>query len=296
MVGAISRTFSAGIHRRVHADDALGDVAQRQEADALVFLSLREQRQRGAGGVDQRAVTVHGALGLAGGARGVDQDGQVVGTPGRPQALEQAGMRAIVHRAGGAQVLQARHHRVGEVGEALHVEHDDPGQQRQVRAHLERLVELLVVLDEEHARLRVGTQVCHLLGRVGGVDAVGHAAGALHREVDEHPFDDRAGEDGGALPRLESERREPHGDLAHRGAGLVPGPAAPDAEHLLAQPDALAPLRHRVPEHLRHRVARHDDPLVRRRRLEIPEVAHDGSFTSTSSSSSSGARRARRLP
>ena len=55
-VGAISRTFSgtvsgfstklstrAGEKRRVDADDALGDVAERQEAHALVVRVLRER-------------------------------------------------------------------------------------------------------------------------------------------------------------------------------------------------------------------------------------------------------------
>jgi hypothetical protein len=63
-----------------------------------------------------------------------------------------------------AQRVEADHLRIVEVAQAFHVEDDDLPQQRQALAHLQRLVELLLVLDEQHRRARVLAQVVDLAG------------------------------------------------------------------------------------------------------------------------------------
>ena len=83
--------FGAGIERKVLSAHALGNVAQGQEAHAFIALVLRHQGVEAARGVDQSAVAVHGSLGLAGGARGVDQNGKVLGL---------AVGRTLLHRVG----------------------------------------------------------------------------------------------------------------------------------------------------------------------------------------------------
>ena len=106
-------------------------MAQRQEAHAFVALVLRHDLVVAADRVDQPAVAVHRALGPAGGARGVDEDGQVVGLPAVAALVEQARMCGIVRAAELAQRIEAHHHRVMEARQALHVEHDDVLQLRQ---------------------------------------------------------------------------------------------------------------------------------------------------------------------
>ena len=68
-------------------------------------------------------VAVHATLGLAGGARGVDQDGQLFGLAGSAALREHVGVLLGMRTAQGLQLLQADDHRVVEVAQTLHVEH-----------------------------------------------------------------------------------------------------------------------------------------------------------------------------
>ena len=246
----------AGVEAEVGAGDALGDMAERQEADALVRLALRQDGGVAARGVEDVAVREHRALRLAGRAGGVDEDRQVVGPPRREPRLPQLGMRLMVLGAEATQLLEADHHRIAEAMQPVHVEHDDLAEVRQPRAHLERLVELLLVLDEEVDRARVGHQVFDLGGGVGRIDAGAHAARAEHAEVGVEPFAPRVREHRGGLARLEAEAHEAEADLARGLAELAPGRAAPDPELLLPQRDLVAAARDRVPEHERGRCRR----------------------------------------
>ena len=93
---------------------------------------------------------VHGPLGLAGGAGGVDQDGQVIG-PELGHALRQRlPVLDQVVAAQRTQLLQPDDHGVIEAAQALQVEDDDVPQLGQLFAHFQGLVELLVVLDKQH--------------------------------------------------------------------------------------------------------------------------------------------------
>jgi hypothetical protein len=202
---------------------------------------------------------VHRALGLASGARGVDQDRQVFGLAGLDALHQCIGVQRVEFAAQFAQLRQAENTGVVQLVQAFHVEHDDLAQHRQLLAHLERLVELLVVFDEQHRGARVLAQVVHLAGRIGGVDAIGDTAAAEHRQVGQHPLDHGVGQDRGRLLRLEAQAHEAAGDLAHGLGGLLPGPAAPDAELFLAHPHVGSALLDGVPEHRRDGVARHHE-------------------------------------
>jgi len=61
--------------------------------------------------------------------------------------------------------------------------------QRQAFAHRQGFVQLFFVLHEQHGGGRVAAQVLDLHFAVRGIDAVAHAASALHAKVGEHPFD-----------------------------------------------------------------------------------------------------------
>ena len=174
------------------------------------------------------------------------------------RCLPQLRMRPVVLGAEAPQLVEADHHRIAEAMQPVHVEHDDPAEVRQPRAHLERLVELLVVLDEEVDRARVGHQVFDLRGGVGRIDAGGHAARAEHAEVGVEPFAPRVREHRGGLARLEAEAHEAEPDFPRDLAELAPGGAAPDPELLLPQGDLVAAARDRVPEHEGEGVAGND--------------------------------------
>ena len=105
-------------------------------------------------GDEQVRVREHRALRPAGGAGGVDQHREIGGLAQRDAPLPFAGMRRVVFAPDHAQRVEADHLRIVEVAQAVHVEHDDLAQVRQPRAHLQRLVELLVVLDEQIDRAR----------------------------------------------------------------------------------------------------------------------------------------------
>jgi len=193
----------------------------------------------------------HGALRFPGRARGIDQDGQVV-LPARADALlPKAGVACGVIASERTQRVQAHDPRVLQVAQPLHVEHHDPLQARQPFAHLQHLVELLLVLDEHEPRVRVGEEILHLGRGVRRVDAVRHAAGAQYAEIHVEPFPIGIGLDRGDIARLEAECNQPHPDLAHDAAELFPSDALPDAELLLAQDHLRPALGHEVPEHLR---------------------------------------------
>jgi hypothetical protein len=288
--------LGAGVDAEILAADALGDVAQRQEAHALVAVGLRGDQVVATGRVDKAAVAVHRTLGQAGGARGVDEDRQVFGPARRHPRLQRVGVAGRMRAAQLAQRVQAHHARVLEIAQALHVEHDDLVQEGQAAAHRQHLVELLFVFDEQHPGVRIGAQVHHLDRRVGRIDAVRDAAGAEHREVGEHPFDDGVRQDRRAVVRLEAERDQAVADLADGLRRLGPAPAAPQAELLLAHEDGVAALGDGVEEHRRNRLAVDDDLARRLDVVEVPEIAHVGLVSARSSSFSSAARRARRLP
>jgi hypothetical protein len=159
--------LGAGVEREIGAAGALGDVAQRQEAHALVVFVLRRRAVEALHRGEQVGVREHRALGLAGGARGVDQDREIVGLARRDACLPfgigrrpaQPGEAFAAHFA---QALEADHLFVVQVAQALHVPDHDAAQERQARAHFQHLVELLVVLDENQHGIRIAGQVFDL--------------------------------------------------------------------------------------------------------------------------------------
>ena len=164
-------------------------------------------------------------------------------------------MRGVVVAADLAQRVEAHHLRVGKVAQSVHVEHEYLAQLWQPGAHLERLVELLVVLDEQVDRARIRAEILDLRGRVGRIDAVRHPAGAQDAHVGIEPFAVGVGQHRGAFARRKAERHQPHADLARVLAELAPGDALPDAEMLLPQADLRAPFGRAAPEHLRNGVS-----------------------------------------
>jgi hypothetical protein len=239
----------AGVDREVLAAEPLGDVAQRQEAHPLVALVLADDLVVAADRVDDAAVRMHRPLGLAGRARGVDEDRQVVGPAGGGALVELAGCvfaraRPSSRRASSESTCGSRKSRRPSVSKTTIF--SSAGRRS---AHRQDLVELLVVLDEDHPGARVGAQVLDLGGGVGRIDAVRDAARRQHGEVGQHPFDHRVGEDRGGVAGPQPEGEQAVADLATAAAGAGPGPLAPETELLLPHEDAVGAPGRRVPEH-----------------------------------------------
>ena len=155
---------------------------------------------------------------------------------------------------------QADHHGIGKAAQPLHVEDDDALQRRHLLAHLQHLVELLFVLDEDDARAAVAEHVGYLLGRVGGVDANRDAARGDDGEVGVEPLGAVLGQDAGPVRRRDALLDERQRNLPDLRAVFAPADGAPQAPLLAAHRDALAAQPHRLDKGRRHcrRRRRHD--------------------------------------
>ena len=95
---------------------------------------------------------MHRAFGPTGRPGRVDKDRQVLGPAGGHARIELARVGSSVRTTALPEVGEVDDSIVAEVAQAFGIEDDDELQQRQVTTHLERLVELLFILDE---RMRV---------------------------------------------------------------------------------------------------------------------------------------------
>ena len=238
---------------------------------------------------------MHGALGFAGGAGGVHQNGQVFGLAACSAQLNCPRVLEQIVPPDGAQGVQADDAGIIQVAQTLHVEHHDLAQSWQLGADLQRLVQLFIVLDEQHGGAGVFAEVAHLRGRVGRVNAVGNAPCRQHGQVGTDPLDHGVGQDGSAVALGKTQAQQAPCDFAHRVAGLGPGPASPQAQVFLPHPDLGAALGDTIPEQGGYGFTGQDDVVARLTRRGIPELSHSVSI-SRSSFSSSAALRARHLP
>ena len=249
-------------HRRPVVGVAAGDVRHRQEGDqhagavgAEPRLD-REQPERGGLGVADVPVGEHGGLGGAGGARGVDQRGQVVGAHLAPGLLEQAG-RGL--RLGPAEVEQARpadHARdrlpavlgagpVPDPGVGLGVDDDDLAELRQLAPDRLELVQVLPLHDRQR-RLAVARDVRALIGRDRGVDEHRDAPGVHHRVVADRRLGPVARPDDREIPGPQADRGQAEGGVAHLVIHLPVGQRSPLAVLQPLVRNHLRVLRHRL--------------------------------------------------
>jgi hypothetical protein len=134
-------------------------------------------------------------------------------------------------------------------------QHDGP-QTRQTIANRQELLELVVVLDNGHARLAVLGDVVALVGRQGGVDTGRKASRGHATEGGEEPLRPVEPEDGDTLAGLEAERHERPAYLEYRGLVLTPGRRMPAAIPLCAQGRSLTVHRGALGEDVEDRLTR----------------------------------------
>ena len=173
------------------------------------------------------------ALGFPGGARGVDQGGQLIGA----NRIDAIGHR---RRRVGEQLLTA----LFEVGESDHpvavtvtVDHHHVLHGGQFGAVSDELVNLLLIFGDDNSAAGVGDDEGHVLGMGGRVHRGGRSARRQDREVDDHPF--VAGARGQCYPLfgLDAQRDQACGEEFNPLSDLLPGDGGPAA--VLRVPERL---------------------------------------------------------
>ena len=149
---------------------------------------------------------------------------------------------------------QRQHHRIAEAAQALHVEHDDLLQGRAARAARQDLVELLLVLGEDHLGRGIVDQIFDLRRGIGRIDAGRDAAGAQDAHVGIDPFRHGVGDDRGDVAGPEAGGMQGEGDVLGYLQPLPPTGRLPDAELLFADRRPVAAGFHGLQKAPRDRV------------------------------------------
>ena len=222
------------------------------------------------------AVAQHRALGLAGGAGGVDHETGVVQPLAVQRLVQGSELGRLAPRAFGLDLgvghdaLTLRR-RIG--AQALGLHHDDAAQERQPVGHLQHLVGLLLVLAHHQLNIRVLQHVAHFLGRAGGVHAHRHRADRARSHLGQQPFHAVLGDDGDPSARAQTQGAQAQSHAAGPAPVFRPGHGLPDAEVLLPDGDGPRLAARLLAQHLRQRQGR---PRLRRSAGDIHVlVRHD---------------------
>ena len=195
------------------------DVVSRHQA-----IDLDPALRRG----DEGRVRLAHPLGLARGARGVQDDRHVLGAVAFHLGLPGAGVGAVPFGAQRHQLLGADEAGLLVVAQATWVVVNDVGDAGHRLAHLQQLVHLLLVLGEEELHLRVLDHEGHLGGHRVLVQRNGHATHALHSHHAHVQVRAVVADQGQVLPASEAQGQQAAGQLLHRLCSVFPGPGLPD--------------------------------------------------------------------
>jgi hypothetical protein len=189
---------------------------------------------------DERVVGLAHALGLAGRARGVEHDRNVVGAPVGKLILEKAGMLAVEFASDLEQAIEARDALV--IAHAARIVVIDVLERGDLRLRFEHLVDLLLILDDRVGDLGVLEHVDEF--RRGGVLIHRHRDAAERLGRGHRPVQSRSvvADDREMHAAPESLRGEAAGERADLGGDLRPGPGLPYAEILFAGRGTIAAL------------------------------------------------------
>ena len=188
------------------------------------------------GGGEMLAVRDQRALGMTGGARRIDDEGGIVRIepvrlllqPGEIGLLDRGEQRVVASKLG---------MRVGEHRGI--VEHDDPLQSVQTVGKRQDLVDVFLVLRDEHHRAAVAQLILCLRGRCGRIDAVDDAAQRLRREVADQPLLAGIAHDGDALTAGKAHPGKGARRPRHQRGIVAPAALAVEAEMLAAECDGV---------------------------------------------------------
>ena len=138
------------------AEDVLADPRRRQVGQHLLFGAQLVEFGTGLAPVDQRGVRVHHALGVAGGARGEEHRRHIGGLDLVDLAPEKLGVLRGKDLAGGDQLVQPGQAVLDILAQAARIVKEDVRELRTFLAHLQHLVDLLLVFHQGEAHVRVG--------------------------------------------------------------------------------------------------------------------------------------------
>src|SRR6266850_412728 len=207
-----------GVHRLRIVRDDVGDerhrdreiaahrVAERQHCDGPVLARAQDRvvlDDVGARG-QVRPVTVDRAFRVPGGPRRVDDRRGGVGRQRPHEALEDLGLPGERLAAAVLDLGQRPHARVAVHEERARVDHQHGAHVRALVQHLERLVEVLLVLGDDQRRAAVLEQMAHLARGARRIDPVGDRAERLRGEISDGPLRARIADDGHRLARRDA--------------------------------------------------------------------------------------------
>ena len=191
-----------GSQGQERSESALGYVAQWQERQ---LLTTRLQRNEGVGVVELKhdvAVAQHRSLRRASCARCVDEQGQLLGLGGVDELFPQLWMIGLIVATKRQEIVERKHLRISKARKAFEIEDDHVSDLWAAFAHVEILVELLLIIDKQEARTAILEDVLDLFWSIGRIDAVGDPAGPHDAHVGIKPFRLRLGEDRNNFPTL----------------------------------------------------------------------------------------------
>ena len=163
---------------------------------------------------------------------------------GRAASMARSNVSAVVAASSlpARQKVRERDHlRIVELAQPGPIDHNDANEIRAAPPDGKRLVELLVVLDEQHVRAGIAQDVFDLVRGRGRIDAGADQADTLRADVGVKPLRPvfRQHRDHVAAATANLEQRQP--DSAGICVVLAPRHRMPDALALLAQRRSIAP-------------------------------------------------------
>ena len=213
---------------------ALIEVVERQVHDAPYIMRAFELGE----GVelvaerDQGTVGIERALRVCAGAGGVDDGRWIV----RPHRFAAAG--EVVRADGFAKLDQfpkRQQRRVLGVEHVAVVDDDKLPQGRKPVEHRQHLVDVLLILGDQHRSAGMAQHVLRLVTRTGRIEAVADRADALRGEVGEQPFRRRIADDGNAVAGLHAQRDQATADALDLLGQFLPRGFAVEAAAFHAQ-------------------------------------------------------------
>jgi len=178
-------------------------------------------------GPRQVGVAQHRPLGVAGGARGVDEHGRIVGPDGGEALLDRARVGGVPRAAGRQHVVPRQ-----DAGNVLGLDDDHPTHGLAARRDGQPLLELLGVLEHQADRVGVVQMVVQLVRAAGGVHPDRGAAGGLDRDVGHQPLGSVLAQHRHACPGLQTQVEHLARQGVHVGGVGGPGDAPPQAQFL----------------------------------------------------------------
>ena len=135
--------------RRVYRKDPLQDVTQRQETQLIVRVEHRPVPQSGRDGIHQIAMADHRALGLAGRAGCIDQNGGVFWFGGVDGRVKGVRVRRVILCTEFVKLVHEHDLRIREPMQPFAFNHDNLKKAGHLVPDLQKLVQLFVVFDQQ---------------------------------------------------------------------------------------------------------------------------------------------------